>query len=229
MLKKALLEKIIPGLLQGVVRGWKRKVERNNSSCKKVIILDMIPMKDLHKGNKPCLISLSDLIAVIERESWRIYESKLRTWRLSWEANAVEGTRRTHLKTPITLRQSLLEVAIHDGWGTDLAKPWGIIMNPLIVIGTGIIMPRWMPWAGVEESYPFTLFRRNWMHKNAGVVHLPPVYRLWWKNWFDGAYNSPIWWNMLVTIFKWCCSIPRMMVWCARCSHPSSGWRQWGG
>ena len=69
MLKKALLEEIIRVLPQGVIGGWKGRVERNISTCKKVIIPDMIQMRDPYKGNELCLISLSDLIAAIEKES----------------------------------------------------------------------------------------------------------------------------------------------------------------
>ena len=69
MLKKALLEESIRGLPQGVVGGWKGCVEGNSSICKKGIIPDMIQMRDPYKGNELCLISLSDLIAAIEKES----------------------------------------------------------------------------------------------------------------------------------------------------------------
>lgn len=75
---KAQLEEIIRELPQGVIRGWKGSIERNNSICKKGVRPDMILTRGLPKGNKPCLISLTSLIAVIKNESWRIYESTLR-------------------------------------------------------------------------------------------------------------------------------------------------------
>ena len=50
-----------------------------------------------------------------------------------------------HLTTPITQEENHLVVAAHVGQGTDLIKPWGIGMNPPIVIGTCVIMPCWMP------------------------------------------------------------------------------------
>lgn len=69
MLKKALLEESIRGLPQGVVGGWKGCVKGNSNACKKGIIPDIIQTRDLHKGNELCLISTSDLIAVIRNES----------------------------------------------------------------------------------------------------------------------------------------------------------------
>lgn len=83
MLKKALVEETIQGLSQGVVGGWKRSIKGNNSACNKGIRSNMIQIRGPHTGNKSCLISPSNLIATKGKESWRIYESKLRTMRLS--------------------------------------------------------------------------------------------------------------------------------------------------
>ena len=83
MLMKGWLEEIIRGLPQGVVGGWKGSIEGNSSACKKGIRIDMTLRRGPCKGNKPCLIYRSNLIAVTRNETWRIYESKLRVWRLS--------------------------------------------------------------------------------------------------------------------------------------------------
>lgn len=45
-------------------RSKKGSEEGNSRACKKGIILDMILMRGLRKGNEPCLISPSNLIAV---------------------------------------------------------------------------------------------------------------------------------------------------------------------
>lgn len=68
------------------LRGCRRleKESRGEQQCmQEVYQPSMIQTKGLFKGNEPYLISPSDLIAAIGNERWRIYESKLRTWRLS--------------------------------------------------------------------------------------------------------------------------------------------------
>ena len=86
-------------------------------------------MRDLHRGNELCLISPNGLTTVIRYEIWRIYESKLMTWRLNWRPDIVEEIGRIPLTTLITLQEDHLEVAVNDGQETDLMKPWGVITN----------------------------------------------------------------------------------------------------
>ena len=69
MLMKAQLEEIIQGLHQGIVGGQKGSIEGNSSTCKKGITPDMILMRGFSKGNETCLISTSNLVAVIRNES----------------------------------------------------------------------------------------------------------------------------------------------------------------
>lgn len=46
------LEAIIQGSLLEAKRGWRETIKENSSACKIGIRLDLIRIKDLHKGNK---------------------------------------------------------------------------------------------------------------------------------------------------------------------------------
>ena len=51
-------------------RRWlEREHKGNNNTCNKGMIPDMILMRGLRKGNETCLISSSNLVAVIRNES----------------------------------------------------------------------------------------------------------------------------------------------------------------
>ena len=76
-------EEISQGPPRGAEGGKRRSVGENNNTYKTDMRIKLILIRDLHKGNKLCLISPSNFGKEINYESWRIYESRSMTLKLS--------------------------------------------------------------------------------------------------------------------------------------------------